>query len=266
MKDRRVTVNESTPANSSPHSSNQTHYLHTHCQNYKLIISCKHANIHLLLYMPTNMMMTPPAGGSLTSCMTGGSTYVVCLPPSLHPSPSALLLVHQQLQLQSSVPQAPEVWMTPPSLDSWVGQQVGHCDTVESLHILDTTLTQDLRWEIGSMAKKEVPLAITMMVHFSTAITESILTSSITICSAAATVKHCSVSLTRWLAAICLPTRTCAPPGPWGVQVRLWPTQTYWDCPPCILQIFSKLNNVDFWTFLGQNFARSCLKPCSFFI
>ncbi|KAG5853707.1 hypothetical protein ANANG_G00028970 [Anguilla anguilla] len=69
-------------------------------------------------------------------------------------------------------------------------------DTVESFCFLGTIITQDLKWElnISSLTKKaqqrmyflrqlkKFNLPMTMMVHFYTAIIESILTSSITIC------------------------------------------------------------------------------------
>ena len=68
-------------------------------------------------------------------------------------------------------------------------------NTVESFRFLGTNLSQDLKWElnISSLTKKAQPrmyflrqlkkfnLPKTMMVHFYTAIIESILTSSITI-------------------------------------------------------------------------------------
>ena len=76
-------------------------------------------------------------------------------------------------------------------------------NTVESFRFLGTILSQDLKWElhIGSLTKKarqrmyslrqlkKFNLPKTMMVHFYTAIIESILTSSITIWYAAATAK-----------------------------------------------------------------------------
>ena len=76
-------------------------------------------------------------------------------------------------------------------------------DTTESFRFLGTTITQDLKWEqnISSLTKKaqqrmyflrqlkKFNLPKTMMVHFYTAIIESILTSSITVWYAAATAK-----------------------------------------------------------------------------
>ncbi len=76
-------------------------------------------------------------------------------------------------------------------------------DTVESFRFLGTIISQDLKWElnISSLIKKaqqrmyflqqlqKFSLPKTMMVHFYTAIIESILTSSITIWYAAATAK-----------------------------------------------------------------------------
>uniref|UniRef100_A0A8C4DKS3 Reverse transcriptase domain-containing protein n=1 Tax=Dicentrarchus labrax TaxID=13489 RepID=A0A8C4DKS3_DICLA len=76
-------------------------------------------------------------------------------------------------------------------------------DSVESFRFLGTIITQDLKWElnISSLSKKaqqrmyflwqlkKFNLPKTMMVHFYTAILESILTSSITIWYAAATAK-----------------------------------------------------------------------------
>ncbi|KAK7877771.1 hypothetical protein WMY93_030585 [Mugilogobius chulae] len=67
--------------------------------------------------------------------------------------------------------------------------------TVDSIHFLGTTITQDLKWEpsISSLVKKaqqrmyflrqlkKAKLPAQMMVQFYTAITESILTSSITV-------------------------------------------------------------------------------------
>ncbi len=83
-------------------------------------------------------------------------------------------------------------------------------DTVEFFHFLGNITTQDLKWElnISSLTKKaqqrmyflwqlkKFNLSKTMMVHFYTAITESILTSSITIWYAATPAKDCSVSFT----------------------------------------------------------------------
>ena len=74
----------------------------------------------------------------------------------------------------------------------------------------------------------------TMMVHFYTAITESILTSSITIWYDAATAKDKGrlQRIFRWSAVICHPSGTCTPPGAWGVQERLWPssdTKFFWE-------------------------------------
>ena len=74
---------------------------------------------------------------------------------------------------------------------------------MESFRLLDTILSQDLKWElnISSLIKKaqqrmyflwqlkKFNLPKTMMVHFYTAIIESILTSSITIWYATATAK-----------------------------------------------------------------------------
>ena len=76
-------------------------------------------------------------------------------------------------------------------------------DTVESFRFLGTLISRDLKWElnISSLIKKaqvrmfflrqlkKFDLPKTMMVHFYTAIIESILTSSITVWYAAATVK-----------------------------------------------------------------------------
>ena len=76
-------------------------------------------------------------------------------------------------------------------------------DSVESYRFLGTIITQDLKWDLNikSLIKKahqrmyflrqlkKFHLPKTMMVHFYTAIIESILTSSITIWYAAATVK-----------------------------------------------------------------------------
>ena len=77
-------------------------------------------------------------------------------------------------------------------------------DTVESFRFLGTIISQDLKWElnISSLIKKaqqrmyflrqlkKFNLPKTMMVHFYTSIIESILTSSITVWYAAATVKE----------------------------------------------------------------------------
>ncbi|XP_076587163.1 uncharacterized protein LOC143320974 [Chaetodon auriga] len=76
-------------------------------------------------------------------------------------------------------------------------------DTMESFRFLGTIISQDLKWKpnISSLIKKaqqrmyflrqlkKFSLPKTMMVHFHTAIIESILTSSITIWYAAATAK-----------------------------------------------------------------------------
>ncbi len=69
---------------------------------------------------------------------------------------------------------------------------------------------------------KKYNLPKTVMVHFYTAITESILTSSITIWYAAATAIF--ALLRRWLAEIFHHSRTRTPPGSSNVQERLWPT------------------------------------------
>ena len=87
-------------------------------------------------------------------------------------------------------------------------------DTVESFRFLGTIIAQDLKWEqnISSLTKKaqqrmyflrqlkKFNLPKAMMVHFYTAIIESILTSSITIWYAAATVKDRSrlQRIIRW--------------------------------------------------------------------
>ncbi|XP_078023582.1 uncharacterized protein LOC144462780 [Epinephelus lanceolatus] len=112
-------------------------------------------------------------------------------------------------------------------------------DTVESFRFLGTTITQDLKWElnISSLTKKayqrmyflrqlkKFNLPKTMMVHFCSAIIESIVTSSITIWYAAATAKDKSrlqriIRSTEKVIGCNLPSlqdlyvsRTCTPPG-----------------------------------------------------
>ncbi len=108
-------------------------------------------------------------------------------------------------------------------------------DTVKFFHLLGTIISQDLKWEpnISFLTKKaqqrmyilqqlkKFNLPETMMVHFCTAIIESILTSSITIWYAAATGKDKGMlqRIIRTAEMIGHPSRTCTPPGPWSVQV-----------------------------------------------
>ena len=112
-------------------------------------------------------------------------------------------------------------------------------DSVESYRFLGTIITQDLKWDLNirSLIKKahqrmyflrqlkKFHLPKTMMVHFYTAIIESILTSSITIWYAAATVKDRSgllriISLPRGSSAA-----TSHPSGPVGLQAP----EACWD-------------------------------------
>ncbi|KAK3515720.1 hypothetical protein QTP70_030164 [Hemibagrus guttatus] len=108
------------------------------------------------------------------------------------------------------------------------------CDSpvtsVESFRFLGTTITKELKWEqnIRSLTKKaqqrmyflwqltKFLLPMKMLVNFYTAITESILTSSITVWFAAAKARD-KAKLQRVL-------QICTSPGPGDVQARSQPT------------------------------------------